>query len=171
VTLTNDPEAIYWSVDFGDGSVEVDNTGLHVRAVRGGYRPFPAYVNQPPTAVNSDVKHPWKFDCVPLTFLGSDLDSHWAYLAIDAFPQHGFLTEFVSSIPDCQLSPGICLHPIEATYTNVSSFGGGGAKATTLCYVSFDSNFAGTDSITFHWFDSEGAASNTAVMTVTIFEN
>jgi hypothetical protein len=170
VTISHAPpgQAEYWGVQFGDGTVNVDSPARHVRAVRGGYRPFPAYVNQPSTALDASVKHPWKYSCVPVTFLGSDLDSSWAFLVLDTFPEHGFITEFISSIADCQGGDGPCIFP-PGVDMNTSFYSGGGL-ASTKCYVSFSDTFTGTDSLTYHWLDADGTHGSTGLMTITIFE-
>lgn len=43
--------------------------------------------------------------------------------------------------------------------------------AATVCYVTFDTTFSGTNSLSYRVRDNEGRVSETARATLTVFEN
>ena len=53
------------------------------------------YPNSAPVAVDADIKHPWQFDCIPVTLEAYDAECDAMGLFPVAFPQSGFLTGFV----------------------------------------------------------------------------
>lgn len=168
------------SVNFADGSVTMG--ARRMRAVRGGNRPPHIHVNQPPIAMPSDTKHPWKQECIPIALWGGDADSTMLWARMTSFPQNGFVAQFVAdpiypALPDDFWAWAPPDHQGTGLYEMLSFLEDDpeapeapNARATILCYVTFSTTFTGTDSFTYELIDNEGAVSNTAIATITVFE-
>jgi hypothetical protein len=179
------------TIDFNDGTIGLQ--GHRVRAVRGGNAPVNTHVNQPPIALDNNVGHPWKSDCIPVTHFGHDEDSTLLFFELLSFPTNGLLYvegtlfsaetpdtlpqpangQIAAAIPDLSIDwwgPYDRPHHWAYEFRPASEDISMDTWGVTVCYIPFSDTFTGLDAYTYRVRDNEGAVSDTAHVTITVFE-
>jgi hypothetical protein len=125
-------------------------------------------VNRPPTAVNLNIRSPWKRTCVPITLGGYDPETSGSGLVFQFVddPKHGFWALTNSLVNHTVYGSKLMQEFGGVSYPE--SFGltyqdgldisedpkAPWVGARTICYVTFSPTFTGYDSFTYRVWDT-----------------
>lgn len=152
---------------------------------------FTIFLDPVPLAHGINIKHPWRADCIPFTLLAMDADTDpvipgtweqgdpWPYPTVEIvrYPNEGFITPYVARTPGGEPQGGIpdllfvmSPRPPHLGWDNPLSLRLAANFSKTWCYVPFGSTQTGVDSFTYRITDPDGNVSNTATVSIEIFE-
>ncbi|HET8900048.1 MAG TPA: DUF1566 domain-containing protein [Rhodanobacteraceae bacterium] len=192
---TDDPDYDMWYSAAGLARVELtlqDDGGTANGGVDSTTVEFSIFLDPVPVSRDIGIKHPWKAACIPITLGSFDADTDpvsdavwprdpWPFLlaGIVTYPQKGYITDYVAAMPTPAPIPGAAkagdddvsyswlmwpTTPIQHDYWGRFNYN------VTFCYVPFSSTFVGSDTFTYRVMDADGNISNTASVSIEIFE-
>lgn len=186
----NDHSFDMWVSSAGLARVQVtlqDDGGIAHGGADTTVGEFTIFLDPVPAARDINIKHPWKASCIPVTHAAFDADSDpvtnnvwplqpwwWPQVQIVSYPKQGFLTDYVSrgagTVPAGDSDNFWLFMSPTTPELHANMYGEHYNYANTVCYVPMSSTFVGFDSYSYRVIDFDGNVSNTAAVTIEIFE-
>ena len=187
----------WWASSAGRVRVEVtlqDDGGTAGGGADSTTQSFEIAVSPVPTAIDINIKHPWKAACIPITLLALDIDTdpavsvlypqrYWPIVRIKEYPREGFLDQYgvagtkgaVASRAKSISVPGGTYDPDDsfmlANYgTATDSNSQRGSFGVTWCYKPISSTYVGPDTFSYAVIDVDGNESAPASVAIEIYE-
>ncbi len=149
---------------------------------------FTIFLDPAPFVPDTNIYHPWKASCIPVSFIALDVDTdpvisdswqhgdRWPYPTFEIIgqPQKGYMFVYGSSSADAGTTaddsqPNLLavMNPSDPDRPSLWRFN----WIMIWCYVPFSSTFVGVDVITYRVTDPDGNVSNLGNTVIEIFEN